>query len=305
VLCIVQYVTKTNFGSIPDLVGTKVQQIRLARGEDVGMAALLFRARGTFALDTALAHWLGLLLPVPLVLWLWARDRQRQITYAGITAVGFVGLILTFTRGAWMAFFLTTALLCVLLWRQMGFSREYWLVLGQVAVVFGLILLVLSTPIRARLFSKKAIGRSVRVRDKLSDVAAEMTYSNLLWGVGLGSFAERAEEFGARTGFQAAHPDRMPHNVYLAVTSETGLVGLGLFLVFLTAAGFLLFQTLSAPWALAANVGRALLAGFCSLMVYNFVSWGLLSYQVFPLFWALLGLASSLRQLSLRTSELG
>jgi O-antigen ligase len=269
------------------------------------MAALLFRARGTFALDTALAHWLGLLLPVPLVLWLWARDRQRQITYAGITAVGFVGLILTFTRGAWMAFFLTTALLCVLLWRQMGFSREYWLVLGQVAVVFGLILLVLSTPIRARLFSKKAIGRSVRVRDKLSDVAAEMTYSNLLWGVGLGSFAERAEEFGARTGFQAAHPDRMPHNVYLAVTSETGLVGLGLFLVFLTAAGFLLFQTLSAPWALAANVGRALLAGFCSLMVYNFVSWGLLSYQVFPLFWALLGLASSLRQLSLRTSELG
>jgi putative inorganic carbon (HCO3(-)) transporter len=303
VLCIIQYVTKTNFGSLPDLVGAQVQQLRLARGEDVGADALLFRTRGTLGRDTALAHWLELLLPVPLGLWLWARERRQQITYAGITAIGFIGLILTFTRGAWMGFFLTTALLGVLLWRQIGFSREYWLALGQVAVVFGLIVLVLSTPIRARLFSQEAIGRSVEVREKLTGVAAEMTYRNPIWGVGLGSFGEMAEEFGARPGFEAAHPERMPHNVYLAMASETGVVGLGLFLIFLAAGGAVLSRTLVVPWALAANVGRGLLAGFCGLLVYNLISWGLLSYQVFPLFWALLGLGSALRQLPLRTGE--
>jgi O-antigen ligase len=97
----------------------------------------------------------------------------------------------------------------------------------------------------------------------------------------------------------------MPHNVYLALASETGVIGLGLFLVFLAAAGLVFYQTLSVPGALASSVGRGLLAGFGGLLIYNLISWGLLSYQVFPLFWALLGLASALRQLSLRTSEVG
>lgn len=305
VFCSIQYVTKTNFGSLPDLVGAKVEQIRLAIGEDVGVADLLFRARGTLGRDTALAHWFDMLLPVPLGLWLWARERHRRVTYAGVTAVGFVGLILTFTRGAWMGFFLTTAVLCLLLWRKMGFTREYWLAVGQVALVFGLLVVVLSTPIRARLFSDKAVGRSVTGRKRLNDIAIEMARESPLVGVGLGSFGATAEAYGARSGFSTERADWKAHNLYLALASETGLVGLGLFLCFLAVAGFMLYQLQAGHWLFAADVGRALLAGFCGLLVHSLISWGLLSYQVFPLFWALLGLASSLRRLSLKAGEVG
>jgi hypothetical protein len=50
-------------------------------------------------------------------------------------------------------------------------------------------------------------------------------------------------------------------------------------------------------WAFGAAVGRALFAGFCGVLVGELVGWSLLNYQVFPLFWALLGLAAAMRRL--------
>jgi len=302
IVSIIQYVTKSNFGSLPDLIGTNVQAIRVASGNDSELAALLFRARGTLGYDTNLAHWFELLLPVPVSLWLGSKEQRQQMVYASLTALGFVGLIFTFTRGAWMGFALAMGVLFVLLARKTGLTREYWLVLGRVAVLFVILVLILWMPIRTRL-SAGAMQDSLDVRARLNEVAIRMISAEPLIGVGLDSFATESVDFGASREFSTKLTGGKPHNMYLAVAAESGLIGLGLFVAFLAVIGVVLYRTQMVGWSFSADVGRGLLAGFCGVLVHNLIAWGLLSYMVFPLFWSLLGLASSLRWLSTEVSK--
>jgi O-antigen ligase len=295
IVCIIQYATKTNFGAIPDFVGSQVHQIRIASGEDAGLSGLLFRARGTLGYDTPLGHWFELLLPIPVSLWAVSKKRSEQIAYIGVIALGFAGLVLTFARGAWMGLATATIVLFLLLCRRMRVTRRYLLALGVVAATLGLVVLLLWTPIQARLFSEKAIFASVNWRGRLNQAAIEMILADPLSGMGPGSFSEQAQQSATAQALFSKRTNIKAHNVYLVVASESGLVGLELFLAFLAAAGVTLYHVQVGAQGFGGDVGRGLLAGFVGVLLHGFIDWGLLMYMVFPLFWALLGLAASLR----------
>lgn len=298
VVCIVQYATKSNVGSLPDMVGARVDRLRVAVGEGTGLERLLFRTRGTLGYDTTLAHWFELLLPIPVSLWLLSKRGFERFAYAGLTALGFVGLIFTFTRGAWLGLTVAMAVLFLLLWRKIGFTRDYFLGLAQVALLFGVLMFILWKPIRARLLSPEAFTRSAQAREVLNEAAVEMIKSSPLWGVGPGDYAKALPPTDVFCNLLQSLPEVRAHNVYLAVASETGLVGLALFLIFLATAAFELYQVQGKAWAWGAALGRALFAGLYAVLVNGMVDWGLLSYMVLPLFLALLGLGTALRRLT-------
>jgi O-antigen ligase len=86
------------------------------------------------------------------------------------------------------------------------------------------------------------------------------------------------------------------HNVYLALASEAGPIGLMLFLGF---TGAVMLQAWRRGQGDAGEtdwhtvpLARGLLAGLVSVLVHGLAAWGLLSYSVFPLFWMLVGLAA-------------
>ena len=297
IVCAIQYVTKTNFGAIPDLVGATVRKVRIAPGQELGLAGLLYRARGTLGFDTHLGGWFVLLLPVAVSLWATNRKRSEQIVYGGVVALGLAGLVLTFARGAWMGVAVAMAVLFLMLARRMGLSRQYLIALGLAASILGLLLLAFWTPIQARLFSEKALAGSVHVRTLLNRGAITMISDRPVAGVGPGNSSEVASQMDGLRYTIKGNLWIKVDNVYLLMASETGLVGLELFLAFLAVAGVSFYHVETGASSFGASVGRGLLAGLVGVLSHAMIDWGFVGYMVFPLFWTLLGLGSSLRQL--------
>lgn len=234
----------------------------------VGLAdtAYAFRAQGTFGHPAILASFLLVVIALAGALWLTpdgsARGRLappgRTTAFAMLTLAG-LGLLLTLARAQWLGLWATVVVL-------LAFRRPRWLWL---AVLLPLALLALP-PIRERLTSADAQD-SVTWRWELWQVGVGLIDLTRVVGRGLSTFPVYVEQ---------VLPPRYvapPHNDYLKVLIETGLLGA------LTWAGWQLRWLLAAarraranPYALAlvATVAGGLVVSLTDNYVqYTSVQW--------------------------------
>ncbi|MDT9688519.1 O-antigen ligase family protein [Streptomyces sp. P9(2023)] len=203
------------------------------------------------------------------------RARTAALVCAGLL---FLPLVLSFSRGAWIATVLAVAIQLVL----SGLRRA-----GRVALVVGALAVVLvggfgvgSAMVKDRVASITQVAgapdQSVTDRYTMWAAAGEMWRSDPLTGVGLKGFpayrdshaslalSSGSDTAGAGAAFQR-QPLLSPHNMYLLVLSEQGLVGL---------------LALAGSWA-------ALLVG--AVRRLGLVAIGLLSWQLIDFFYADIG----------------
>ncbi len=292
-VALVQYVTKTNVGSLSDLVGEtigSVREIEVATG-------YLFRVRGTLTTDTALAQWFDLLLPFTFSLLLARRINRTTRTFLLLVLVmGLVTLILTFTRGAWVGSLAGMAAVVGLWLRNRWFRVTNLLFVLGLAAVAGTVMLPLSGLVLTR-WSGTAED-SLMVRKNLDTAALGMISQYPIFGVGWDNFADKAPDFGVGFSWQREGAIHKAHNLYLAVASEAGLPGLIIFMSLLLMLFHVGWNTLQVndPWSETLTIG--ILGSFVAVLVHGLVAWGLITYSVFPLFWVLMGLLVALNRLS-------
>ena len=144
---------------------------------------------------------------------------------AAVLGLGSIALILTFSRGGWLALALSLALLCFVTWRRRGLSLK-----APIAVLLLLALLYVPfhSLIGARLFGDDRGSAESRI--PLMNLAFRIVEDNPVLGVGVNNFTVvmgryLTSEF--REGFLFA-----VHNKYLLVLAETGIGGLIAFLAF-------------------------------------------------------------------------
>jgi len=144
---------------------------------------------------------------------------------AAVLGFGSIALILTFSRGGWLALALSLALLCFVTWRRRGLSLK-----APIAVLLLLALLYVPfhSLIGARLFGDDRGSAESRI--PLMNLAFRIVEDNPVLGVGVNNFTVvmgryLTSEF--REGFLFA-----VHNKYLLVLAETGIGGLIAFLAF-------------------------------------------------------------------------
>ncbi len=79
--------------------------------------------------------------------------------------------------------------------------------------------------------TERGTTREISVRGRLSEnlVALEMFLEHPLTGVGLANYPVLYQEYSRRIGLDPRATDRQPHNLYLEVLSETGLIGFAAF----------------------------------------------------------------------------
>ncbi|MEU8519583.1 O-antigen ligase family protein [Streptomyces sp. NBC_01216] len=203
------------------------------------------------------------------------RARTAALVCAGLL---FVPLMLSFSRGAWIA----TVLACLVQLLLSGLRRagRVTLVLGALAVVlvggFG----VGSDMVRERLSSitrvTAAPDQSVTDRYTMWAAAGEMWRADPVTGVGLKGFPQYrdanaslalssgSDTAGAGAGFRR-QPLLSPHNMYLLVLSEQGLFGL---------------LTLAGSWValLAGALRRRGRAADCALVAVGLTAWQLIDF---------------------------
>lgn len=168
------------------------------------------RVRGTFVHPNPLALYLTLLLVMGVALLPNLRSWYRWLMLAFVVLGGGV-LVATYARGAWIAL-VAGILVAALLQRR-------WWVVGLLAV--GLVLTAVAVPSVAQRFAD--VGRADRAS---GDASNSLSWRVQYWDRSLDLFPE-SPVIGVGLGMVAARlPEGVPpHNDYIRVLVETGVVG--------------------------------------------------------------------------------
>ena len=206
-------------------------------------------------------------------------------------AVMSIGLLATFSRGAWAAFALTAVLLFLI-----EFRRNGRLIL--VPVLLGLLLLpIAKTEIGGQVYERVSDVESISGYGRLAiDFAAvNMFLQHPLFGVGYGNWRSIIPDYFP--GFDLSFINEFfpfAHDIYLQALSENGLIG---FLLFFAPLGYLVAKGLRFP--LQRDPVVSILIRACSFaMIGAFVhglveSWTDSNPAYAGLFWAVVGLLIS------------
>lgn len=167
----------------------------------------------------------------------------RSVTSARLLAalsvvVGSFALVLTFSRGGWLACAIAVTFVLTALNIGKQLTRRV-LLLTAIVALLGV---TVGGQVHARLESKTG-GAKARVA--LGAVAVEVIRDHPVLGVGANNYVTVLEDYAPATGYSY-----VPHNKFLLVWSEAGLAGLiafGLFLGGSLRKGWLALRAPSAP----------------------------------------------------------
>lgn len=195
------------------------------------------RAAGTIGDPNFFAQVLLLVMPLAVMLALRDRVRWRRAASAIASAVLFVTLLLTYSRGAVIAMGVVALMLLN------AFHVRWRSTAAAIALLAGLAVLLPPT-VTQRVFTIEEIlpardapidpDSSFAERRLLMHVAWVMFAANPLFGVGIGNYSTWYDDYAGRISsefreYDTATPLRYPHNLVLELGAEGGIAGLLLF----------------------------------------------------------------------------
>jgi hypothetical protein len=199
----------------------------------------LGRGRGPLLTPIGNGFFLGTCM-VAALLW-WPRvGRWGKVAVLGVTLLIGLGVVVTMTRSVWIGAGLGTLIVIAL-----PASRRWRIGLaGGVLAVAALAATRLESLVafkRDRGLSAQETAESVKLRPVLAAVAWRMFCDRPAFGCGFGQYREQSRDYlGDRTSelpLEKARP-YVQHNTFLALLTETGLAGLGLFAILLAMWGY-------------------------------------------------------------------
>lgn len=185
-----------------------------------------FRPGGTLGSPNAAGGYFGFLL-APAASVLLTRSHAAYKWLAALAfGLGCGALLLTLSRGGWLAAAFSLGLLCLLAWRQGWLTPTIPVLLS---LIFALLLILFPGTIVTRLTADD--NRAAFSRIPLMELAFRVIEENPLLGVGANNFAVAMSGY-SKVGFSREWVYTV-HNKYLLVWAETGIGGLLAFCFFL------------------------------------------------------------------------
>ena len=239
-----------------------------------------FRVSSTLENPNMLGQYLVLMIPLGGACVFNARGKKQRLFWLGCCGVLCACMLLTFSRGAWLALLCAAAVFVILLKPQL-------LALAPVALV--VLYFVLPDTIVQRFTSIGNLGdRSTSYRVSIWMGSLRMLRDYWLCGVGPGAAAfNTVYPLYSYDAIATPHS----HNLLLQITADAGIVALVLFCVILF---WYVRQLCAAAHKERDGKGRllqvAFLAGAAGFMVQAMTDYSFYNYRVMFLFWAYLAL---------------
>lgn len=239
------------------------------------------RAYSTLENPNVLGEYLLLTIPVCIAFFWSAKKALQKISFAGILTVLMVCMVLTMSRGCWLGLLVAATIFITFV------DGRYWL--------FAIAALLLA-PI---LLPQSILDRFLSIGN-LEDTSS--SYRLFIW---LGTLRMLKDFWLVGVGpginaFNAVYPhyslDQVPaphsHNVYLQITTETGIVGLFAFMLIC----FMFFKKLSVRAKEIANKNFdkimiiSIASGVAAFLFQGIFDYVFYNYRVFLIFWVILAL---------------
>ena len=308
-----------------------VQFVTQSGPEAFVLLGRFMRAYGTFRQPNPYAGYLGLVAPfaISLALWAWiGQARTMQSPHAGeanprqvrllrvvlpaAAAVISLGLLVSWSRGAWLAFAVAVAVVILAHTRRAAPVVMLAVTLAVViAVVFGLVDLLPASLVNRVSELQQFVGlvniRSVEVTDANFSVieriahwqAALGMWADHPWlGVGIGNFATAYPAYNLPRWYE---PLGHAHNVYLNFGAEAGLLGFVAYLALWIACLWQAIRAAAVSNRFVAAIGAGVLGALTHATIHNLFDnlWVQHNYLNLALFLGLLAvLTASSRQRS-------
>jgi len=215
---------------------------------------------------------------------------------------GLFSLILSFSRGAWISLLAGVAVILYWGWRAGWLSTKSFRSLSVVALSAAMVGALFGSSIAARLAEVRP-GMDVIVdRMQLNRVAINMIGAHPLLGVGINTFVDTMKRYDT-TGVTYYFPEPV-HNAFLLVAAETGLVGLGLFLLLMFMAFRAGLQASKSDDRFLSACAIGITSGLVVLAVNNLADVHLRTDVLYALFWLLIGLAVAVKRMTISAALL-
>jgi len=217
-----------------------------------------WRAKGTYRHPNHLGMTYVILLPIVIrgiITALGSKDKKLLYVCTAATLLGGIGILTTYNRGAWVAFVVGMSVMLSLDLigsniRIKRFARALILA-GMIIGAVGMI--EFGDFIMTRMFASDQ-EEILEGRERLQEEGFEVMMAHPVFGVGYAN-----EQLYARVSFV--------HNVYILIGSETGLIGLGLFMLFLFKYGRLIIRGCRSKIVYIKNFAHGLVASLVGFMV--------------------------------------
>lgn len=175
--------------------------------------------------EMELGHYFNLCIPIGVMLWWTEGRKQLGSKWLMFTICMFIGLILTFTFGAWLALVATSAIFVVM----SGGIRRWKVVFGWAAVFAVIAAFLALGPLRATI-EDKAVGNGIgsfawdaATRLYGWKLALQLWWMHPLIGAGIGGYEQYSSNFDFVLGNQSQ--GSTPHQTYFYLLANTGLAG--------------------------------------------------------------------------------
>ncbi len=216
------------------------------------------RARGPMLHSVSLGFYLAVCMLAAWT-WRWRFGRVGQLAIFLLIPLFLAGIYFSYTRSVWMGAGL--GMLVVLALTLRGAWRP--LVLGS--IVGAGLLLVATQMDQLKSFQRESSaedsGRSVDLRGAFAYISWQMFLDRPLMGVGFGQFPEAKKPYLADRStnlYLEVAREYVHHNGFLSILTETGLIGMALYLAVLFGWGHAAWQLYRRPdvpdWARSCGV---------------------------------------------------
>ncbi|HOV91294.1 MAG TPA: O-antigen ligase family protein [Syntrophorhabdaceae bacterium] len=204
-------------------------------GRSLGLAAFgersqeelgfISRASGTFGHANGLAYFFELLLPLLLAMIIVEDKKILKLWYIISFLFGFFGLIITFSRGGWLATAISLPMVFIFLYRKRFTQLRYYPAIFTVFIVVIILGSIFYPTIERRLIAYDY--GSAGTRGPLNLAAISIIKQYPITGVGINNFALIFRTYDT-TGGSALFKTQahIVHNLFLGVWAETGTIGI-------------------------------------------------------------------------------
>ena len=241
------------------------------------------RIYSTLENPNVLGEYILLVLPAAIGLMWTSKKMWQKITYAGISGIMLVALIMTFSRGCWVGLMAAAAVFITFA------AGKLW---GLALIALPVIPAILPESIINRFTSigdMKDSSTSYRVYIWMGTLA--MIKDFWLCGIGMGEEAFKSVyPFYSYNGIVAPHS----HNLFLQILVESGAVGIILFvgiMIFFFKRMMTGYQAGGGKGKVLPTMMTALAAGVCGFLVQGMFDNCFYNYRVMLIFWQVIAMA--------------
>jgi len=252
------------------------------------------RVGGTFVCPNHFAGYLEMVIPFALAYVLFSKiptGRKLLVAFLGLVMV--MGLLLSISRGGWVAFAVSAGFLFAMVTREKKVTLASWLV-PLMAILVGIAVVVAKSSQVQKRFAESFADESYLKRAHVWLDTMSLIRDHLLIGTGPGTFEMAYREYRRPSVLLAID---YTHNDYLQALSNYGAIGFAILLSGILAFGRKMWR---ATKKLERRIDKALaygvMAGVVALLVHSLVDFNMHIPSNAMTMAAIVGLGMSIRQ---------